>query len=340
MQKKKVIAYVSTKDLPMMQENDIKMLDVINLAFGHIQNDAVVYEPGEYAEYFAKIKSVNPECAIVLSVGGWSAGGFSEAASTKTGRETVAKTSLELIKNYNLDGLDLDWEYPCIGIAGIASSPDDKENFTLLLKEIRELFNTYTEKKLLLTIAAGGDSYYTRCTNMKEVQEYLDYVQLMTYDLRGGFVTHAGHHTNLYTKDADLLPVSTDFAVKCFYEAGVPKEKLVIGVAFYSRMWKNVPDVDHGYMQMAGTTGGYGPSYGDLKENYINKNGYVRYWDDEAKAPWLFNGETFLSYDDEQSIAEKAAYVNREGLLGAMYWEYGLDTTFTLTGCLRRALDQ
>ena len=93
-------------------------------------------------------------------------------------------------------------------------------------------------------------------------------------------------------------------------------------------------------MQMAGTTGGYGPAYGDLKENYINKNGFVRYWDDEAKAPWLFDGETFLSYDDEESIECKADYVNREGLLGAMYWEYGLDTTFTLTGCLRRALDR
>lgn len=340
MQRKKVISYVSTKDLPMMQENDIKMLDVINLAFGHIQNDAVVYEPGENAEYFAKIKALNPECAIVLSVGGWSAGGFSEAASTQKGRETVAQTALEIIKRYDLDGLDLDWEYPCIGVAGIASSPDDKENFTLLLKEIRGLFDTYQDKKLLLTIAAGGDSYYTRCTNMKEAQAYLDYVQLMTYDLRGGFVTHAGHHTNLYTKDADLLPVSVDFAVKCFHEAGVPKEKMVIGVAFYSRMWKNVPDVDHGYMQMAGTTGGYGPAYGDLKENYINKNGFVRYWDDEAKAPWLFDGETFLSYDDEESIECKADYVNREGLLGAMYWEYGLDTTFTLTGCLRRALDR
>ena len=93
MQRKKVIAYVSTKDLPMMQENDIKMLDVINLAFGHIQNDAVVYEPGENAEYFAKIKALNPECAIVLSVGGWSAGGFSEAASTQKLAEACGMSS-------------------------------------------------------------------------------------------------------------------------------------------------------------------------------------------------------------------------------------------------------
>lgn len=338
MSKKKVIGYVGKNDLDIVTEKDIKALDVINIAFGHVKDDCVVYEESGKEESLKKIREINPNIKIILSIGGWSAGGFSEAASTKEGRNKFATSSLDIVKKYNLDGIDIDWEYPCVSIAGIKASYDDKENFTLLLKEIREVFDK-ENKKYMLTIAAGGDSYYTRCTNMEEAQKYLDYVQLMTYDLRGGFVVHTGHHTGLYTNMADLSPVSTDFAVKCFVDAGVPKEKIVIGVAFYSRMWKGVPNVNNGLMQMANTTGGYGPSFSELTKDYINKNGYVKYWDDEAKAPYLYNGDTFISYDDEQSIKEKAKYVNDNDLLGIMYWEYRLDMDFTLTKVIRDEID-
>lgn len=337
--KKRVIGYVGRNDLDTVTEKDMKSLDVINIAFANIKDDVVVYEESGKEDSLKRIKEVNPNCKIVLSVGGWGSGGFSEAASTDEGRKKVAKSALELVKKYNIDGIDLDWEYPCIGIAGIGASPDDKENFTLLLKEIRQTLDT-VNKDYLLTIAAGGDSYYTRCTNMAEAQKYLDYVQLMTYDLRGGFLVHTGHHTNLYSNAADLSPVSADFAVKCFKEAGVPEEKLIVGVAFYSRMWKDVPNVDTGKMQMAGTTGGYGPKYSDLLKDYINKNGFTRYWDDEAKAPYLFDGSTFISYDDEESIKAKAEYVKNNNLGGLMYWEYCLDQTFTLTSLLREELDK
>lgn len=340
MREKKVIAYVGTRDLPVLREEDIRLINVVNLAFGHIEKCRIVYEPGEYAEHFQRIKKVNPSCSLVLSIGGWSAGGFSEASSTQEGRTLAAKTALELVKKYGLDGIDLDWEYPCISIGGIEARPEDKENFTLLVREIRKELDTFTERKLLLTIAAGGDSYYTRCTDMCEVQKYLDYVQIMSYDLRGGFVAHTGHHANLYSNPADLSPASADYGVKCFCEAGVPMEKLVLGAAFYSRMWTDVPDRYHGYMQMAGSTGGYGPTYGELVESYIGKNGFVRYWDDIAKAPWLFDGKTFISYEDEESLKAKAAYVKEQGLYGIMFWEYGQDTTHTLTACLDKALGE
>ncbi len=95
-------------------------------------------------------------------------------------------------------------------------------------------------------------------------------------------------------------------------------------------MWQKVPDVDQGIMQMAGTTGGYGPPYHELVKDYINKNGYTRYWDDEAKAPYLFNGNTFISYDDQESLSHKIDFVEQERLGGIMYWEYGTDRTGSL----------
>lgn len=339
MRKYKTIGYVSTRHLADVRAEDCRALDVINLAFGHVIEGRIVYDMDGKEKELERIRRENPDIKIVLSIGGWSADGFSQAAATEEGRELFARTALEILETYGLDGVDLDWEYPCMSIAGIAASPADKENFTLLLQKNREVLDA-GNREYLLTIAAGGDSYYTRCTDMAEAQKYLDYVQLMTYDLRGGFCVHTGHHANLYTRDADLSAAGVDTAVKCFLEAGVPAEKLIVGAAYYSRIWKEVPDVEHGMMQMAGTTGGYGPAYTELVENYIGKNGFVRYWDEEAQAPWLFDGSTFISYEDEASISAKAAYVREKGLGGLMFWEYGCDETRTLTEHIRRELDR
>lgn len=336
----KLIGYVGTKDLNTVTEEDAKSLDVINIAFGHIAEGIIVWKHPECTLALKRLRDINPAIKLVLSVGGWSAGGFSEAASTKENRIKLADSAKELVKEYQLDGIDIDWEYPCFSVAGIACDKSDKYNYTLLLAKLRETLNTITDRTCLVTTAVGGDEYFTRCTQMEKVSEYVDYVQLMTYDLRGGFQTLTGHHTNLYGNEADLFSASTKKAVGCFLAAGVPKEKLVIGAAFYSREWRGVPDVNHGLHQMAQTTGGYGPNYHTLLTEYIDKNGFVRYWDDEAKAPYLFNGEHFISYDDERSIGLKAEYIKKMGLCGMMYWEYCCDATNTLTGYIRKRLDE
>jgi chitinase len=337
--KQLLIGYVGTKDLHTLKEFDIKSLDIINIAFGQIQDGNIIWEHPECIEPLKRIRSCNSRIKIVLSVGGWGAGGFSEAAMCQESRMRLAESAVSLIKRYDLDGIDIDWEYPCFSVAGIGADKEDKENYTLLLKDLRAAFDAASKEHYLLTTAVGGDEYFCRCTHMNQVQEYVDYVQLMTYDLRGGFQTFTGHHTNLYANDADLFNSSVDKAVHCFLSAGVPKEKLVIGVAFYSREWRGVCDVNNGLHQMAQTTGGYGPDYHTLFTDYINKNGYKRYWDEEAKAPFLFNGEHFISYEDEESIENKAKYVKDKGLLGMMYWEYACDRTYHLTTWMRKQLD-
>lgn len=340
MKRKKLIGYVSTNDLSLLSDSDIRALDVINLAFGHIVNGCVYYAPDCVSEEFKRIRKENAECKLVLSVGGWGAGGFSEAAADEEGREKFALTAVEIIRHYGLDGLDIDWEYPCISTAGIAATYDDRENFTKLIKTSREIMDKELGKDKMLTIVAGAGEYFINSTNMREVEKYLDYVQLMTYDLRGGYHIITGHHTNLLDDKKDILQASAKKAAACFENAGVPREKLILGAAYYSRMWKGVPDRENGLHQMAETTGGYGPSYGELVKDYINKNGYKRYFDEEARAPWLFNGDTFISYDDEVSCSEKAEYVVNNGLGGIMFWEYRLDETRTLTEVMRKALDK
>lgn len=336
-----VAGYAGDGSLSSISAEDAKKLTHLNVAFGHVRNDEIRFDHLKHLNELHRLKEINPSLLILLSIGGWSAGGFSEAASTQAGRESMARTAIDVLKAHPFDGIDLDWEYPCYGEAGIGSSPDDKTNFTLLLKEMREALDRKGEqdgRHYLLTIAAGADQYYIDGTEMSEVQKYLDFVQLMTYDMRGGFQTLTGHHTNLYTPTGDLFRISVDASVRMFHQAGVPLEKIVIGAAFYSRMWKNVPDRNNGFLQMTPGSGGYGPEYTGLASDYIDKNGFTRYWDDEAKAPFLFDGSTFITYDDEESLAHKCEYVKKEALAGVMFWEYKCDKTGRLLDAIYKGL--
>ncbi|MFD0715832.1 glycoside hydrolase family 18 protein [Paenibacillus sp. GCM10027626] len=345
MEKRNYIAagYAVDSKLPDLTGEDLQKLTHLNVAFGHVRNDEIVTGHLQHTNQLWRIKQEHPGLTLILSVGGWSAGGFSEAASTEAGRAAMADSALRVLNDYPFDGIDLDWEYPCYGEAGIASSPDDKRNFTLLLKALREALDrkgAQDGRHYLLTIAAGADQYYIDGTEMEQVQQYLDFVQLMTYDMRGGFQILTGHHTNLYTPTGDLFRISTDASVNLFIRAGVPKEKIVIGAAFYSRMWNQVPNRDNGLHQMAGSTGGYGPDFTALAAEYINKNNYVRYWDDEAKAPYLFNGSSFISYEDERSIQHKCDYVKSRKLAGVMFWEYSCDKTHRLLDAMYQGLKE
>jgi len=148
----------------------------------------------------------------------------------------------------------------------------------------------------------------------------------MSYDLRG-WNQPAGHHTCLYEPEGAPVKFSADSSVKLFLKLGIPASKLVLGAAFYSRIWKNVPDVNNGMHQVSPTGGGFGPRYTEIKLIHERSGRYTKYWDDTAKAPWLFDGENFISYDDPRSVREKCAYVKRNGLGGMMYWEHGADMT-------------
>ena len=333
---KLIIGYIRDTGLAEITKEEALKLTHINIAFGKVNGEEVSVDL-ENMQYTDTIREYNPNIKILLSIGGWSAGGFSEMASTEAGRKRFSESCVEVINKYNLDGVDLDWEYPSYSEAGIGSSKDDKVNFTLLLKEIREhieVEGAKNNKKYMLTIAVGADQYYIDGTEMDKAQEYLDYVQLMTYDMRGGFQTLTGHHTNLYTGTGDLFRISCDASARLFEKAGVPKDKLVLGVAFYSRRWKDVPNINNGLYQMCPGSGGYGPDFTVLYENYINKNGFTRFWDDECKAPYLFNGNEFITYEDEESIKHKCEYVKETDLKGLMFWEYDCDKSGKLLDAL------
>jgi len=338
---KVIAAYVVDHALTSVTDLDANRLTHLLIAFGHIVKGTVQVDHLQNLDCLPAIRRANPEIRILLSIGGWGAGGFSEAAASESGRRQVAASAVDAMVKLGLDGLDLDWEYPCYAEAGITASPADRKHFTKLIWAFRDALNQTgqaSHRRYLLTIAAGADQYYVDGTEMDQVQAALDLVQLMTYDMRGGFQTLTGHHTNLFTSTGDLFRISADASVRLFHQAGVPLDKIVIGSAFYARKWKDVPDINHGMLQMTPSFGAAGGGYGELVEHFIDKNDYRRYWDDEAKAPWLFNGNTFISYDDPESIRHKCAYVRQRGLAGIMYWQHGSDPTHTLLEAMAKAM--
>lgn len=335
MKKQKLIAYCLTENLKQMIPEDIVCLDAIHIAFGLIRDAEVYWERNGVKEELCRIRRIHPEIRIVLSVGGWAADGFSQAAFTQQGRERFAASAAALVQEENLDGLDIDWEYPGSDAGGIQALPEDKENFTLLLCELRRKLDELEGEKTL-SIAAGGQESYLRRTNMKEAQQYLDYVQLMTYDYHGGFSEHTGHLANLYASCAEPDAPNADQSVRLFVQAGVPMEKLVMGAAFYGRVWNGVPDVMHGLAQVTVVENGDNcRGYDELVHLAGNgEDGFIRYWDEDARAAWLFNGETFISFEDEEALRCKASYAREHGMYGLMYWEYAQDAGHTATRLL------
>ena len=309
-----ILGYVTDGSLETVTAEDAARLTHINLAFGVIRDGLLDMSHMPHIGEVDRIRKLNPKLKFVLSVGGWGAGGFSLMSRTAEGRKAFAASCLEVVEKHALDGIDID--------------------YTLLLQALRDALGA----DRIVSIAAGAGNYFIEGTEMEKVAAICNYVQLMTYDMRSGFQMEAGHHTNLFTSSGDRLNGSVKSSVDAFHAAGVPKEKIVIGAAFYSRRWDGLPDVNHGLFQQAETVGQYGAGYTRLTEEYINKNGFVRYWDDEAKAPFLFNGSSLISYDDPESIRLKCEYLKAEGLKGIMYWDHGSDPSRALLGSMWNAI--
>jgi len=317
-----LLGYANNAALPGVTESDVKKLTHMNLAFGLIRDGLLDMSGLSNWGCIENYRVWNPRLKLVLSVGGWGAGGFSNMAMTEEGRRAFAASCLEVVERYDLDGIDIDWEYPCSDLAEIDADPRDRENYTLLLQALRDALG----EDRIVSIAVGAGEYFVEGTEMDKVAEIVDYVQLMTYDMRSGFTRQAGHHAALGLTKGDTTNTSTRGIVEMFHDAGVPYEKLVAGAAFYSRQFDGVPDVNNGLLQPSESIGYYGPEYGQIEQFRIS-GGYTEYWDEDAEAAYLWNGSTFLSYESPEAIRRKCLYVKERGLLGIMYWEHGCDPT-------------
>ena len=309
----------------------------INFAFAHIDHDGkVAFENPNLApalKSLLALKKQNPQLKIIVSVGGWEAEGFSDAALTDTSRNIFTRSAIELLREHDVDGIDLDWEYPGQGVGGIKYRTEDKQNFTLLLKALRTQLDAASEEqnrtgrdRYTLTIASADREYFDH-TEMEKLHVYLDWINIMSYDFFNSLTSTTGHHAGLYASEfAAPTDRNADSSVRQHLASGIPPDKLVLGVAFYGRGFVGVNPLHNGLNQPYKRYEG-DHKYGDLEDRFIGRQGFVRYWDERARAPYLWNGasKTFITYDDPQSIRAKADYVRDNRLGGMMFWELSQD---------------
>lgn len=288
-----VVAYVcSWTDLRLP---DPSLMTHINYAFGHVNKtfDGCDVQNPEFLKRVVGLKRQKPSLKIQLSVGGWTSGNFSEMAADAKCRMAFARDCGRIVKEYGLDGIDIDWEYPTSSEAGISSSPDDTRNFTLLMRDLRKVLG----KDKLLTCATIADGKYV---DFPACVKYMDFVNIMAYDV----ADPPRHHTTLFRSPLSGR-ITVSEAVEAHIRNGVPKEKLCLGMPLYGRG-------DHGnaildkYMKTGYTAGLY-----------------QEHWDAVGQVPYLtdWSGQLVWGAENPRSIAAKCQYIIDRGLLGGMYWE-------------------
>lgn len=310
-------------------------------------------------------KRRNPDLKVMIACGGWGADGFSDMALTEESRAKFIQSAHDFIKEHQLDGMDMDWEYPGISGAGTMARPEDTKNFTALMKGLREMLDTFDSHKILTFASAGWKRYYNHI-EINEVMKYADYTNVMTYDQVSGVSIYTGHHTplgdvtseetagtpfqahldSLYESgnNLDKDPRSAQKIVDFLIQEGVKPEQIVIGSAFYGRVWKGVPPENNGLYQLSGGLQIGWMAYHQIRKSYEQDSKFKRYWDESAEAPYMYNAEDslFLSYDDTVSVAMKTKYTMDKGLGGIMFWELGNDTKEegSLLGAIYKAANE
>ncbi|GHT75646.1 hypothetical protein FACS189456_7410 [Bacteroidia bacterium] len=304
-EKKIVVAYVTSWSSVIP---DPQYVTHINYAFGHVNKtfDGIRIDKEKRLQKICQLKEQSPALKVLLSIGGWGSGGFSEMARDSALRRSFAADCRRVITQFNLDGVDIDWEYPTRPVAKIAASPDDTKHYTLLMQDIRAAIG----KDKLLTLASLASAKYI---DFQSISGYVDYVCIMSYDMGGA----AKHHSALFRSDK-AGGITAAEAVNAHLKAGMPRNKLVMGMPFYGRGNGDLPRfLDYSKIEQL--------------------DGYHQAWDDVAKVPYLSNADNVFvfGYENPQSIAIKCQYIVEQGLLGGMYWEYAGDSA---EGILRKTM--
>ena len=293
-----VVAYVTswTQEVP-----DPAVMTHINYAFGHVSDsfDGVRIDNPERLRMIVGLKEKNPALKVMLSIGGWGSGRFSEMAASEKNRKGFVEDCRRVVDDFKLDGIDIDWEYPTQSSAGISSSPEDTGNFTLLMRDLRRALG----KKKLLTAATVCDAKYI---DFRSCIQYMDFVNVMAYDMGNP----PQHHSALFPSPV-ASHITASQAVEEHLKAGVPADKLVLGMPFYGRGGR-----EDGGLREYDRTG-------------ILPRGYEKRWDDVGKVPYIANGQGVLvrGYENCKSLAEKCQFVLDHHLRGGMYWDYASDNS-------------
>lgn len=286
------------------------------------------------------LRTQHPHLRTLISLGGWNWSAlFSPVAADPVTRARFAESAVTFMLAHGFDGIDIDWEYP-----GAPGHPlnrrrdDDPQNFILLLQALRDRLNAQriadarpADDPYLLTIAVGAGQAAIDPVDWVQVAPLVDWINVMAYDMAGGWAETTGHNAPLYPAPAADPPLSAHTAMQSYVTAGVPARQLVLGTAFYGRGFAGVPPTNNGlYQPFEGLPPGTWENgvfdYHDLAANYLPRFG--QHWADAEAVPYLYDptSQVMITYDDPRSLGLKANYVRDGGFGGVMIWEMSGDT--------------
>ena len=308
-----------------------------------------------------------PNMKIGVSVGGWTrSGDFPKIAASETTRKNFANNVAKFVHYYGYDFVDIDWEYPTAdrdpdpegnGVAidkGCKGSAADTQNFTLLLQAIRDALDSYgtkDNKHYELSVAMSASPKMMEAIEYEKVLKIVDFANMMTYDLNGAWEGFTAHQTALYTNPAygeGDAGLSVDSCIKYLenkYGDNIDYSKIVVGVAPYTRGWKEVKkdtgrdSKNPGLYADATGENGVTYAYSDI-DSLVSKYNLTKYWDDVAKANYYYSESSgmFFTCDTEESVAEKGKYVKQKHLGGLISWMASLDASSTMTKTMKESL--
>lgn len=263
-----------------------------------------------YARFTTGLKEQNPSLKTIIAIGGWTEGSekYSAMASSKASRETFADSVVDFLEKYNFDGLDIDWEYP--STRG-GDSANDKDNLSDLLRLLRDRLG---DGKLLTMAVAANPRTVLTGYDVPTIVGLVDYISVMSYDYHGAFDNYTGHNAPLYAREDDEdLTFNVAFGINFWRQyRGVPSEKLIMGLPLYGRSVELEDESKHGVMENIvgpGENGTYSTEagvlyYREICQNFDNDD-WIKEWDANSLVPYMYKGNQWISYDNEQSLALK-----------------------------------
>ncbi|XP_069122707.1 chitinase-3-like protein 1 [Argopecten irradians] len=310
-----------------------------DLTTTNVNDERTANETGMF-ERTVSLKKKNPHLKVLLAVGGWLQGtsSFVKLVEKESNMRLFANNTVKFLRDRDFDGFDIDWEYP--GHRG--SAPGDKQRFTSLIQIVRETFEGEAlrtgRERLLLTAAVAASQWIIQSSyEVHKIARNLDYILLMSYDLRGPWNHRLGHHSPLYKRTGESVADSTlnqDWAVKKWLSMGAPAEKLVMGISLYGRSfttwWQsNAPKRLGNGCKGGGIPGEYTNETGILSYyeicDKIRNEGWIVHRQSEYMVPFAYSDDQFVGYDDEESVGIKSEYIKTHDLAGAMVWCLDLD---------------
>ncbi|EHK22022.1 glycoside hydrolase family 18 protein [Trichoderma virens Gv29-8] len=317
-------------------EIPVNYLTHLNIAFGYISSDfRITNMDGVSSDLYRNVgnlKARNPSLKIVISLGGWAFSDpgpwraiFPTITSSAANRAIFIQNLLGFLSEYGYDGVD--WEYP--GADDRGGSDVDAANYVALLKELRAAI-TSSGHSYIVTFTAPTSYWYLRHFDIKNMSTYVDWINLMSYDLHGVWdsTNPIGSQVLAHTNLTEI-----DLALDLFWRAEIEPSSIVLGIAFYGRTfnlkssscWK--PGCPFGGPGDAGQcTGTAGIlSYREI-QTILDQTGATSYLDKEAAVRYMVYGNNnWVSYDDEITFQAKIDYANKIGLSGLLIWAIDLD---------------